>query len=187
LDAASLLQLETLVAEYPFCSTIRMLLAKNHKALNTPDNLKIIKDNAIFVPDRKRYFDFIHNITHDVIIPSLTPVYSIETAGEIQENGLDEISENVEAHDDLVDKFIREQPRIHSIPKEDITDEEDLPSPKEMEQEFVSEILAEIYWKQGNHDRAISIFEKLSLRIPEKSSYFATQIEKIKGEIIKKI
>ncbi len=81
---------------------------------------------------------------------------------------------------ELIDKFIAENPSI-SRPKAEFY------NPISMAQnsitdkgEIVSETLAKIYYKQGYFDKAIEIYEKLSLNFPEKSVYFAAQIEMIK-------
>ena len=91
---------------------------------------------------------------------------------------------NKKAQADLIDKFISTSPRIE--PKREKTDQpvEDL-SQQFIEEEggFVTETLARIYINQGYYSKAIDIYEKLSLKFPEKSGYFAIQIEKIKAII----
>ncbi|MDE0770669.1 MAG: hypothetical protein OSB25_00505 [Salibacteraceae bacterium] len=47
-------------------------------------------------------------------------------------------------------------------------------------EDFVTETLAKIYAQQGNFKRAISAYEKLSLKFPEKNDYFARLIQKLK-------
>ncbi len=47
-------------------------------------------------------------------------------------------------------------------------------------EELMTETLAGIYIKQGYFEKANNIFEKLSLKYPEKSVYFAQQIKKLK-------
>lgn len=81
---------------------------------------------------------------------------------------------------ELIDKFIAENPSISrpkaefynpiSMAQNSITDKGDI----------VSETLAKIYFRQGYFDKAIEIYEKLKLIFPEKSIYFAAQIEMIK-------
>lgn len=87
---------------------------------------------------------------------------------------------------ELIDKFIIANPRIE--PQKDKTDvpDNDISGPfVEEAGGLVTETLAKIYFNQGYYSKAIDIYEKLSLKFPEKSSYFASQIEKVK-EYIKK-
>ena len=80
---------------------------------------------------------------------------------------------------ELIDKFILENPSI-SRPKAEFYNPISMAQNSIIDKgDIVSETLAKIYLKQGYFDKAIEIYNKLSLRIPEKSIYFAAQIEKI--------
>ena len=81
---------------------------------------------------------------------------------------------------ELIDKFILENPSI-SRPKAEFYNPISVAQNSIIDQEnIVSETLAKIYEQQGYIEKAISIYEKLSLKYPEKSRYFAAQIERLK-------
>ena len=87
---------------------------------------------------------------------------------------------------DLIDKFIIANPRIEPQKDKTYLPNDDISKPfLEESGGLVTETLAKIYVNQGYYSKAIDIYEKLSLKFPEKSSYFASQIEKVK-EYIKK-
>lgn len=103
-----------------------------------------------------------------------------------EEKPLEKSEENIrKIQADLIDKFISANPKIEQRVEKSVLPVEDLAQPSVEEKGgFVTETLARIYINQGYYSKAIEIYEKLSLKFPEKSSYFATQIEKVK-EIIK--
>jgi hypothetical protein len=94
------------------------------------------------------------------------------------------LSKGKNAQSELIDKFILANPRIEPLKEKQEHSVHDVSKAStEEKSSFVTETLAKIYINQEYYSRAIDIYEKLSLKFPEKSSYFATQIEKIK-EII---
>ncbi len=149
---------------------------------------------VIFLPDEE-------NTSLDDKVFFMDPGFSVPDNSELLELDLEEETLNIEEElsgengnkdskkqlqSELIDKFIISNPRIE--PHRDKTDNpnEDISRPfVEQTDGLVTETLAKIYVCQGYYSKAIEIYEKLSLKFPEKSSYFATQIEKVK-EYIKK-
>ncbi len=85
-------------------------------------------------------------------------------------------------HKALIDRFILEEPRI--IPRRENIINENLAAKNQMDpQDIGTETLAVILLKQGQHQKALDIYQKLSLKFPEKSRYFAEKINSIKIEI----
>lgn len=95
--------------------------------------------------------------------------HKIDNNTESDEIGLSPFSQwliSVENSQDVHD----EDPDIDSLESEEDEDVDDLSS----------ESLANLFADQGHKSQAIKMYEKLMLINPEKSSYFAAQIEKIK-------
>ena len=106
-----------------------------------------------------------------------------------QPDATDNVDENElirQQQSELIEKFIIANPRIEPVKDKNLPPVADLSAPHlEETGGLVTETLAHIYINQGYYSKAISIYEKLNLKYPEKSSYFAAQIEKIE-EYIKK-
>nr|NQU91914.1 hypothetical protein [Bacteroidota bacterium] len=83
---------------------------------------------------------------------------------------------------EIIDQFIENAPRITRSKSDFFKPIDYARRSAEDREEIVSETLAAIYARQGNIVKAIKIYEKLSLKYPEKSSYFAGLIEKIKSD-----
>ncbi len=94
------------------------------------------------------------------------------------------VPDNKNLQSELIERFIIANPRIEPVRDKSDLPVEDISKPHVEEKGgFVTETLAKIYVNQGYYSKAIDIYEKLSLKFPEKSSYFASQIEKVKEHI----
>ncbi len=82
--------------------------------------------------------------------------------------------------DKLIEQFIKDEPRLN-VKKAGFFNPVNMAKKSVQESdEFVTETLARIYAKQGSHFKAIRAYQKLSLKFPEKTAYFAALIEELK-------
>ncbi len=85
---------------------------------------------------------------------------------------------------ELIDQFLVSEAKI--VPIKNYHSDNTLSTESLIEdEELFSEKLAKIYIKQGHLEKALTTYEKLYLKYPEKSIYFATQIEYVKRLINK--
>jgi len=84
----------------------------------------------------------------------------------------------------IIDEFIDSNPKIKPIKPSDIKNPtEDLSAKStEFKPDSSSEYLANIYIEQNKINKAIAIYENLSLKFPEKKSYFVNLIQKLKSK-----
>jgi hypothetical protein len=95
-----------------------------------------------------------------------------------------ENSSNLEAEKQkkiaLIDKFIEANPKIPPIKDSGNTSENNIKSVEEPTH-LMTETLAKVYLEQKKYNKAIQAYEILILKYPEKSSFFADQINEIKN------
>jgi len=80
---------------------------------------------------------------------------------------------------ELIDKFIASSPKIQPV-KKDATTHNIAKSQMMQPETLMTETLARIYVEQKNYNKAIQSYKILSLKYPEKSGFFADQIQAIK-------
>lgn len=110
----------------------------------------------------------------------------LELISESDNNAINNTNDSQNSNN-LIEAFLIANPKIErpSMPKPDETFEnEDISTNSIAEpEEVASEPLAKIFIAQGYFEKAIAVYEKLCLKYPEKNSYFADQIQKIKEQI----
>ncbi|WP_418638329.1 hypothetical protein [Winogradskyella sp.] len=127
-----------------------------------------------------------HSFTEWLKITSFKPIVREETETKIEpktESKKEDLEQEpaTPLQDKLaiIDKFITENPKIKPVSS-------NAPKPKLVNNDnpisdsLMTETLARIYLEQKNYDKAIQSYKILSLKYPEKSSFFAHQIKLVK-------
>lgn len=77
----------------------------------------------------------------------------------------------------VIDEFIKNNPKI--VPTKSYESKEKIKAKHEPSTHLMTETLARVYTEQKRYDKAIQAFKILILNNPEKSSFFADQIQEI--------
>ncbi len=184
--------------EFPYFQVSKAIFLKYLKDTDNIKFKKYLKLTAAHTRDRKILFDFIKNnqIQNENVFFNKKEITNIinenENSSENENNEFNSFVDwlkisNIKPIDreiksDLVDEFISKKPKLNIKVKED----ESFKDSTELtlaDSGFMTETLAKLYLSQKNYDKAIQSYKILILKFPEKNSYFADQIKKIKSLI----
>jgi len=84
------------------------------------------------------------------------------------------------SEDSIIARFLAAQPKIKAPEKVPRHTESSTPPVSQPTNQLMTETLARVYEEQGLYERAITAYEILILKYPEKSSFFADRIRELK-------
>lgn len=195
-------ELESLVNKYPYFTVAQVLLAVSMGQADDERTTQQLRRAAAMAPDRNALRKLFTKLPDEFV--DTEEDIDLEMAQlEEKKKNLDELmaiidykiaelerkkkspkkAEKKLSKAEIIDKFIAENPSI-SRPKQEFFNPISAAQESVIDQEnIVSETLAMIYENQGYFEKAISIYEKLKLKYPEKSIIFASRINVLKEKL----
>ncbi len=187
--------LDEINREFPFFQISKAIYLKTLKNNDDIKFKKFLSSTAAFSRDRKILFDFIMNGQNQnekvyfnkneisTVLIENTPNKD-ETIEEnsfvewLKLSNLKPIDRSNET--ETIDKFISKKPKLKfEVYENESTD--DTVDDVSNQAGYMTETLAKLYLNQKNYEKAIQSYKILILKFPEKNSYFADQIKKIKS------
>ena len=167
--------LKKILNSYPYFQSASAYYLKSLKVQEKDSYTKLLPKTALLTSNRKALRDWLFNYSEKTISDnSNIEKYSFLEWFDI----LSDDEPKVEKKFDLIDKFIKNSPKIQ-FSQEQESDSSIIVDTK-LKDELITETLAKIYLNQKKFNKAIKAYEILSLKYPKKSSFFANQIIYIK-------
>ena len=171
LNKDTLPDMQRLAETYPYCATFVILYAKNLHNVNDLQFQHYLKKAALCTYHREELEKLMQLPAASAPNPATNVVSSVYELPDLVEEEIKPFKQQ-----DLIDRFIAKNPKIQ-LNENKFEYEEPLAAQDEtLSESIFTESLAKIYIKQGQYVKALHIFEKLNLKYPEKSTYFADQI-----------
>ena len=182
IDKKEIKELNEIIQKYPYFQTTHLLLCKG---LHNTESIRYktqLRKAGSYSANRKILYKLINsgksktNKSQEKIILGneyhsfLDWLYIIKAE---KINRFDNKKSDV-----IIGRFIENQPKISQINKHQFFKPSDIAKKSILENhDLVTETLAKVYVKQNHFEKAILAYQKLSLKYPQKSSYFADQIK----------
>lgn len=202
IDIQDVDELEKLTKEYPYFTAAQVLLAVGMGRIKHKKAMQQLQLAAAMVPNRNvlrrlctqlpdEYVESSEDLDREVALLE-EKKKSLDELMAIIDNKIAELEKKKKSSkkegkklskSEIIDKFIAENPSIPR-PKQEFFNPISAAQESVIDQEnIVSETLATIYEKQEYFEKAISIYEKLKLKYPEKSIIFAARINVLKNKL----
>jgi hypothetical protein len=159
--------------------TFRWWLDKTRKEHAVVYQPYVSNKSAVFKPKKQEIADELQQQYYESII-------SLNSVDELDQLApkIDKAQPQPERKEDkIIERFIQEEPQIKHPSGIKLDNENKAKKSSEDIDELVTETLARIYTEQMLYHKAISTYKKLMLKFPEKSVYFAGQIELLENKI----
>ncbi len=167
--------LKKILNSYPYFQSASAYYLKSLKIQEKDAYTKLLPKTALLTANRKVLRDWLFSYTEKTISDnSNLDKYSFLEWFDI----LSDDEPKVEKKFDLIDKFIKNSPKIQFSQEQE--SDSNIIVDKKLKDELITETLAKIYVNQKKFKKAIKAYEILSLKYPKKSSFFADQIIYIK-------
>jgi hypothetical protein len=182
LTDATLPLFRQLVQDYPWFQPGWVLYLKNLKNLNHDEYQTLLRKTALLVSDRK----WLKNVIDKQIKKEKSELIATDQQIEISdypigetESGQFPVSEKAKLIEDFLASGasfnVPASPEINVHPV-DLSEKAVI-----LNDEIITEKFADLLVSQSKFQEAIESFQKLSLKFPEKSVYFAARIEEIRN------
>ncbi|WP_183564507.1 hypothetical protein [Mucilaginibacter sp. SP1R1] len=106
-------------------------------------------------------------------------IFHVKSLEELEKTPQADAPEVRRKEDVIIERFIQEEPQIRPPAMDKLDNENKAKKSAEDRNDLVSETLAHIYADQMLYHKAIATYKKLMVKFPEKSRYFAIQIEQL--------
>lgn len=201
--------LEEITEKHPYFHLAKSILLKKYHHLEHFKYNIALKNIAAHTVDRNILFEYINTIENKKSIkpkPTTVQNFISKNTENTSEIGKPFVFDNSEKHSfhqwlqltntepvvrlennspkkttklSIIDKFIENNPKISPVKKTASQPIKIKNNNGNISEELMTETLAKVYFAQKKYEKAIKAYKILSLKYPEKSSFFANQIKAV--------